>query len=89
MPRLNKRNILYNIKDAREQLENIEKFLEENNLSEIELQIKLEHTYHHLNFAWNIRYLTDKRFKQLSDDDFNEWGKYPKEMEIYRIEKEQ
>jgi hypothetical protein len=87
MPRLNKKIILYNIKEAREQLEEIEKLFEENNLTEIDLQLKLEHTYHHLNFAWNIRFLTDKRFKELSDNDFNEWSKYPKELEIYKIEK--
>ena len=87
MPRLNKKIILYNIKDAREELENIEKLLEESKLSETDLQIMLEHAYHHLNFAWNIRFLTGKRFKELSDDDFNEGSKYPKELEIYKIEK--
>ena len=89
MPRLNKKNILYNITDAREQLEEIEKLLGENNLSEIDLQLKLEHAYHHLNFAWNIGFLTDKRFKELSDDDFNEWSKYPEELEVYKIGKKQ
>lgn len=80
MPKLNIKNILYNIKDAREQLENIEKLLEEENLSEVNFEIKLAHAYHHLNFAWNIRHLSDKRFQKMSEEDFKNWGTFPNEI---------
>ncbi|HEX8738263.1 MAG TPA: hypothetical protein VF721_23210 [Pyrinomonadaceae bacterium] len=86
MPRLNRKNILYNISEAREQLEEIEKLFEEKNLSEIELQIKLEHAYHHLNVAWNTRYSTSKRYTKMSDEDFNEWSKFPAEIEAYKVD---
>ena len=86
MPRLNWKNILYNIKDAREELERIEKIIEGKGISEIELKVALEHAYHHLNFAWNIRHVPDKRHKKMSNEDFNEWSQFPKEIEIYRLE---
>ena len=88
MSKLNSKNIFYNIKEAREQLEEIEKLLEENNISEIDFQIKLEHAYHHLNFAWNVRKLSEKNYQKMSDADFNEWSKFPEEIEIYKIEVE-
>lgn len=87
MPKLNFKNILYNIEDAREQLEEIESLLKEQSLSDVDFQIKLEHAYHHLNFAWNVRKLTEKRYQKMSDDDFNEWSKFPEEIEIYKIER--
>lgn len=84
MPKLNWDDIIYNIKDAREQLQEIEKLVEEKNLSAVEFQIKLEHAYHHLNFAWNVRYLTAERTKNMSDADFHEWSKFPAEgIEVY------
>ena len=82
MPRLNRDNVLYNIRDAREELQRIEKLLEDENVSEIELQALLEHAYHHLNFAWNCRHVSDNRYKNLSDEDFNEWSKFPKDIEV-------
>lgn len=86
MPKLNKNTIFYNIKEAREQLEEIAKLLEENNLSEIDFQIKLEHAFHHMNFAWNVRHVSNKRHKKMSGEDFNNWSKFPEEIEIYKIE---
>lgn len=89
MPRLTWEIILYNIAEARQQLEQIEaQAKSEKKASEIELQIMLEHAYHHLNFAWNIRHVSAKRYAKLSDADFNEWSKFPKELEEYRIEKD-
>lgn len=87
MPRLNWTTILYNITEAREQLEQIEaKAKSEKKPSEGELQVMLEHAYHHLNFAWNIRHVSTKEYSKLSDDKFNEWSKFPKELEEYKIE---
>lgn len=86
MPKLNWEIILSNIKEAREQLEEIENLIAQNKtMSEIELQIQLEHAYHHLNFAWNIRCKSSKNYAKLSDDEFNEWSKFPKEIHISKL----
>ena len=88
MPRLNWKIILSNIAEARDQLEQIDARAKNGKKpTEGELQIMLEHAYHHLNFAWNIRHLPSKRYGKLSDAEFNRWGKFPKEIEEWKIEK--
>jgi hypothetical protein len=87
--RLNWKIILSNVVEAREQLEIIESRVREGNRpSEIELQLMLEHAYHHINFAWNIRHEKSERYGSLSDDDFNQWSKFPRETEPYKIPKQ-
>ena len=87
MPRLTWRIILSNIAEAREQLEQIEaKAKSKKKPSEIELQLMLEHAYHHLNFAWNIRHVSAERYSKLTDDEFNEWSKFPKDLEEFKLE---
>src|SRR5947208_3430788 len=52
MKKLNWEIIMYNITDAREQLQNIEEKIKNGmKISEPEFEIMLEHAYHHLNFA--------------------------------------
>ena len=88
MPKLNWEIILHNIADAREQLEQIEERAKNGKKpAEGELQVMLEHAYHHLNFAWNIRHVSTKRYSQLSNDEFNEWSKFPKQIEVFKIVK--
>jgi len=86
MPKLNWKIILSNLAEAREQIERIEASAKEKTKpSEIELQIWIEHVYHHLNFAWNIRHETSERYGNLSDEDFNNWSKFPREIEESKI----
>ena len=74
----NKHLIASNIKEAKEQLEEILKDIETvKEYSEVELQIALEHSYHHLNFAWNIRNIEEKRAEACSKNDYKEWSKHP------------
>lgn len=73
---MNRQIIESNIKEAREQLEEIEKRLSAN-LSEGELLVMLQHAYHHLNFAWNAKKVSNSRYAKMSEEEFSEWGKYP------------
>jgi hypothetical protein len=73
---MNRQIIESNIEEAREQLEEIEKQLSAG-LNEGELLVMLQHAYHHLNFAWNARKVSNSRYAKLSEEEFNEWGKYP------------
>ncbi|MBC7910020.1 MAG: hypothetical protein H7Y30_05940 [Pyrinomonadaceae bacterium] len=87
MPKLNWEIILSNIAEAREQLEALEKRANnEKAPTEIELQIMLEHAYHHLNFAWNLRRVSTERYSRLTDKEFNKWSKLPKEIEAWKID---
>jgi len=88
MNRMNWNIIGSNIREAREQLEEIERQISSKKYpSEAELQVMFEHAYHHLNFAWNIRRVTTKQYKKLSDEEFNRWGKYPSDIETFVLSK--
>ena len=83
MPRLNWETILNNITDAREQLQEIEERIRAGErISAVEYQIIMQHAYHHLNFAWNARYWTTKRYASLSQEDFVAGGKFPTDLEF-------
>ena len=89
MPKLNWEIILSNLAEAREQIEEIKKLAKEGKKpSGIELQIKLEHVYHHLNFAWNIRHKSSFNYSKLSNEEFNEWSKFPTEIKEKNLPKE-
>lgn len=87
MPKLNSEIILYNIQEAREQLEIIEKQLKDGNLSKIDFQTQLEHAYHHLNFAWNIRNVSNEKYAKMTNSSFNKWSKFPKKIKAYKSKK--
>jgi hypothetical protein len=84
---MNYKIMLYNIREAREQLAEIEKELEDENLSENAFHTKLEQAYHHLNFAWNIRHETTESYREMSDMNFNRWSRVPKQLKPFKIEK--
>ncbi len=77
---------MHNVAEAREELQRIEDRLQRGKKpSEGKLQIMLEHAYHHLNFAWNIRHIPSAQYAHLTDKEFNAWSKHPKEIEEWKI----
>ena len=82
----NKELITSNIEEAKEELEQILSDLASDpEYSEGELQIALEHAYHHMNYAWHIRNVEKERAGTCSQEDFIKWSKYPA-GEIYEYE---
>lgn len=74
----NKVLIAANIKEVKEELESILSDLASDiEYSEEEFKIALEHAYHHLNYAWHIRNVDEKRVGACSQEDFVNWSKYP------------
>jgi len=89
MPKLNWDIILSNIAEAREQLEEIQTRVGEGeSITEYDLQVMLEHAYHHLNFAWNVRRVPTKQYAKLSDEEFNQWSRFPPEIRAYGLSTE-
>jgi hypothetical protein len=83
MPRLNRRIVHSNITEAREELERIERMLSaEMPVDQIEFQVALQHVFHHLNFAWNIRHWPTRRYSSLSHTDFEDAGSFPKDLQF-------
>jgi len=70
--------IVSNIEEAKEELEGLLKEIAADpEYDEVELRIGLEHAYHHLNFAWNIRNVEENRAGECSQEDYVKWSKYP------------
>jgi hypothetical protein len=86
MKRLNWKIIKSNISEAREELQKVESLIESGDLpDEGELQIMVEHAYHHINFAWNARKMSTRRYANLADTDFNSFGKFPEDLEEWHV----
>ena len=86
MKKLNWEIIASNIAEAREQLEAIESSAKDGKPpSEIEFRVMLEHAYHHLNFAWNVRRVSSERYRHLSHAEFNKWSKFPRKLKAYKL----
>ena len=84
--KMNWQIIKSNIKEAREQLEKLERAISSDDPpDEVELQLMLEHAYHHLNFAWNIRDASTEQYASMTDEDFNRWGKFPTDIEVCQL----
>jgi hypothetical protein len=81
MPKLNRAIILSNIQEAREELQKIEAMLlSEEPLKLIHFQVAMQHAFHHLSFAWNVRQWPMKRYENLSKADFDLAGSFPTDL---------
>jgi hypothetical protein len=84
---MNKSFVLFNLREAQEELEHTIGELEKNRgYGEPEFSLAMWHLYHHVNTAWNARNSTKKRSDKCSDEDFNKWGRYPDDLEVMQVE---
>jgi hypothetical protein len=74
MLKLNWEIVNDNIVEAREQLEEVERQIASEDISEGSFKVMIEHAFHHLNFAWNVRQLSSEQYVRMNDADFNAWG---------------
>jgi hypothetical protein len=79
--KLNLEIIKSNLAEAKEEVEKLERNAANGNLEEWELQLGLQHAYHHLNFSWNIRRIPTAQYANLSQEEFDKWGRYPSDIE--------
>jgi hypothetical protein len=83
MPKLNYDAIASNVREAREELEQIEKSLTADKPpSEDYLQVWFDHAFFHLNFAWNARHAKPRAYSGLTTEDYNRWAKFPRDINI-------
>ncbi len=86
MARVNRRIVTLNLAEAREELQRIEREIAAGKpLPEWQLQLRLEHAYHHLNMAWNARSVPIARYRDMTDRDFNTWAKFSRDIEIAHV----
>jgi hypothetical protein len=80
---LNTKLVGGNIAEANEQLARLLRTILTGKLSEEELAVGLRHAYSHLNFAWNIRRVPTSEYANLTQEQFEEWGKYPSDIDAW------
>ncbi len=56
----------------------LEKREKEHPFTEMTLFVSLDHAYHHLNWAWNIRRTPEERIWHFTQESARKWGKFPK-----------
>jgi hypothetical protein len=76
----NREIIRGNIAEAIKELRKLEQRAADGKLTEVELQLGLTHAYHHLNFAWHTRRVSTSEYARLTQEQFEQWGKYPVEI---------
>jgi hypothetical protein len=87
MPKLNYGLIRLHVAEAREELQRIEaELLAEAKPDKDHLQVWFDHAFHHLNTAWNARHATDKQEVELSDENFNRWGRFPRDIKLTKVD---
>ncbi len=79
---MNLKVVSSNIQEALEELEKIRDKINSKTINEVEFQVQLQHVYHHLNFAWNVRHQKSERYRNMTDEDFKVWGKYPTDLDF-------
>lgn len=71
--------IISNFHEAACSIRHLNDDLKNNRLYSVgRFKVEMEHIYHHINFAWNIRSLRDvSLYIEISDENFRKWGQYP------------
>jgi hypothetical protein len=85
---VNKRYILFNLREAAEELQRIIREIETDSayfeFNEVgSFDINMRHLYYHLNTAWNAKKISDEEEKNARDSDFHKWAQYPTDLEIF------
>jgi hypothetical protein len=80
---MNKHILLFNLQEAREELEHIIAALStETDYDEHDFRAAMEHAYHHLNTAWNARHASDECWANQADELFHPWRAFPEDIDL-------
>ncbi|MEM8564730.1 MAG: hypothetical protein AAGF57_20985 [Pseudomonadota bacterium] len=80
---MNKEYVLYNLREASEQLTSLIQDLESDSEYDYgDLVIDMSHLYHHINTAWNARDESDVAVAECNEGDFNRWRQMPPSDEL-------
>jgi len=80
---MNKDYILFNLREALEQLNDTIISLENNDGYGIEeYEVDIKHLYHHINTAWNAKKATEKQGTECSERNFLKWRNFPQDVDM-------
>jgi hypothetical protein len=72
----------FHLKEAADELHKIIRQIEDGAIGKDEFEIAVTHAYHHLNTAWNSRFITDDKARNHTDWDYNEWRQFPRDLNL-------
>ena len=75
---MNKNYVLYNLREAHEEMARIIDELERaTDYDHEDFVIAMSHLYHHINTAWNAQNASDQEVKDCVEENFNRWRLFP------------
>ena len=78
---MNKRFIISNLKEAKEELEKtIQSIESEKDYGFGDFHVGMAHAFHHLNSAWNGRDISDTEWKEYSDETYARLERFPVDL---------
>jgi hypothetical protein len=84
---MNRNYILYNLKEAQEELRRAIAEIESAHEYEYgDFLVPMSHLYHHINTAWNARDSSQAESDQCSEENFNKWRTMPTSLELLLVE---
>ena len=84
---MNKSYVLYNLREAQEQLSQTIEALESDQDYDVgDFLPDMSHLYHHVNTAWNAQDATEDSVEQCIEEDFNRWRSMPQGEELLLVE---
>jgi len=80
---MNKPWVRFHLNEAANALQKIVQQIESGDtIGNDEFEITIAHAYHHLNTAWNSRFITDEKARTHTDWDFTEWRQFPADLNL-------
>ena len=81
---MNKEYIIYNLREAQEEIEETIQNLETDTEYEFgDYIVAMSHLYHHINTAWNARDAGELEVEECSENNFAKWRKMPSTDELF------
>jgi len=75
---MNKPYVIYNLEEAKKQLDHILKDVENDGSYDFgAYKVDMQHLYHHLNTAWNARQSSQEESRECAEKDFEKWRQFP------------
>ena len=80
---MNKPWVGFHLKEASGALQKVIEQIESGRgIGKEEFEIAITHAYHHLNTAWNSRFITDEKARSHTDWDFTDWRQFPTDLNL-------
>ena len=76
--------ISYNLEDALEELAHISEMFRPNvEVDESEFKVRMAHLYGHLNYAWNMRNVSEAGLESADSEQLNVGSRFPTDIEPF------